>query len=274
MELLKINIGSYLISLILSTIAMPFFLSMLIDNNCTDLNYKKVKIPMSLGILFIIIQTITVSFIAIIKNYHINFIMTYLVAFILMGFVGVFDDMVGDTTVKGFKGHILSFFKGKLTTGGLKAGVGLFVSLMVSLLVSNNILSLVVNTLLIALFINLINLFDLRPGRASKVFIFLSIILLATNNKVRYFDFVFFSFYGILTRYLPIDIKGNAMMGDVGSNSLGLTLGVYCVLNHSLKIKIIYLFILISLQVIAEVVSFSKIIENNKILRFIDNIGR
>lgn len=274
MEVLRVNALSFFGSLILSIIGMPFFLGMLMDNNCTALNYKKEKIPISLGILFIVIQTITISFISLIKKYNIDIIMTYLTAFILIGFVGFFDDIVGDTDIKGFKGHIVTFFKGKLTTGGLKAGVGFLVSLIFSILVSNSWFDMLVNTLLIALFINFINLFDLRPGRASKVFIILSVILLITNNKTRYFDFVFFSFYGILARYLPVDLQAKAMMGDVGSNSLGLTLGVYCALNHSLKIKLIYLTILIIFQVLAEVVSFSQIIKKNAILRFIDNIGR
>ncbi|HLR34367.1 MAG TPA: phospho-N-acetylmuramoyl-pentapeptide-transferase [Tissierellales bacterium] len=274
MELLKINIGSYLISLILSTIAMPFFLNMLIDSNCAALNYKKEEIPISLGILFIIVQTMTVSLFSIIKEHHVSVIMAYLVGFILIGFVGIFDDIVGDTTIKGFKGHISAFFKGRLTTGGLKAGVGFLAALIFSALVSHNVLDLLVNILLIALFINFINLFDLRPGRASKVFILLSIILFGTNDKTHYFDFIIFSFYGILTRYLPVDIKAKAMMGDVGSNSLGLTLGIYCVLSHGLKIKIIYLIVLIMLQILAEKISFSEVIENNKILKYIDNIGR
>ncbi len=268
------NIISYLISLILSIIAIPFLLDMLMENNCIDLNYKKEKIPTSLGILFIIVQTVTISIISIVKNYHVDLIMTYLVAFTLMGLVGIFDDMVGDTNIKGFKGHIFALFKGKLTTGGFKAGMGFFLSFMVSLLVSNSFIELIVNTLLIALFTNFTNLFDLRPGRASKVFIFLSIILLITNNKAHYVDFILFSFFGIMTRYLPIDLKAKAMMGDAGSNSLGLTLGVYCVFSHSLKVRVIYLIILIILQVVAEFVSFSKIIEKNKILSFIDNIGR
>lgn len=274
MEILKVNFLSYSISLILSIMAMPFFLNMLIDNNCTSENYRNEKIPISLGILFIIVQTVTVSFISLIFKEHLNIGMTYLVAFILIGFIGLFDDLVGETDIKGFKGHILSFFKGKLTTGGLKAGVGFFISLMFSVLVSNNILELLVHTFLIALFINFINLFDLRPGRASKTFIILSLILLLTNDKNRHFDYIIFSFYGILSRYLPVDLKAKAMMGDVGSNSLGLTLGIYCVLNHTLKIKIIYLGILIILQVLAELVSFSDIIEKSNILKFIDNIGR
>ena len=31
--------------------------------------------------------------------------------------------------------------------------------------------------------------------------------------------------------YFPMDLKAKAMMGDVGSNILGITLGIYCTLS-------------------------------------------
>ena len=168
---------------------------------------------------------------------------------------------------------IKSFFKGKLTTGAMKAGTGFLISLFISIIISENLIEIIVNTFLIALFTNSINLFDLRPGRAIKVFLLLSVIMLFSNESNEY-NFILFSLYGILLIYLPMDLKGIAMMGDIGSNVLGMTLGVYCAFTHNIMIKSIYLFTLLLIHIIAEKISFSKIIENNKILNFIDNLGR
>ena len=268
-----INILAYLLSLVLSFVATPYILNMLIENKCVCLNYREESIPISVGLLFIIVQTITCSGISILGKIEIEKTMIYLVAFILIGLVGLLDDLVGDKKVKGFRGHIISLFKGKLTTGGLKASVGFLVSLIVSLSISKNIYEIVLNTLLIALFTNLINLFDLRPGRAGKVFIGISVVLLFTS-KIKGLSIILFSLLGILTRYLPIDLKAKGMMGDIGSNSLGITLGIYCALTHTIHAKIIYLCLLIVIQLASEFISFSKLIEKNKILRFIDNLGR
>ncbi|MCB5558486.1 phospho-N-acetylmuramoyl-pentapeptide-transferase [Anaerosalibacter bizertensis] len=273
MNVFKINIISLLISTIIAFIGTPFIFNMLKDGDCLCLNYKKESIPSSMGLLFVIVQTITVVLIGLYVKKDLIIIMLYLVGFILIGLVGLLDDLIGDEKVKGFKGHIKSFFKGTLTTGGLKAGIGFLIALIISIYISNGVLEVVVNTLVIALFTNLINLFDLRPGRASKVFVIMSIILMLTSID-NYFSFILFSFFGILIKYLPMDLKAKCMMGDVGSNTLGLTLGVYCAYTHSLNSKIIYLTILIIVQMLSEAISFSKVIEENKFLRFIDNLGR
>ena len=268
-----INLIVFGISLILSYIASPMLLDMFKSSGTTKLNYRKENIPISMGLLFVLIQFISLSIILIFRENSLEYIILYLFAITLMGLTGLLDDLTGDEGIKGFKGHIKAFFKGKLTTGGLKAGIGFLISLFVSTFISDNLIQIVINTLLIALFTNLINLFDLRPGRALKLFILISIIMLFSNETNEY-NFVLYSFYGILFIYLQLDLKGMALMGDIGSNVLGMTLGIYCGFTHSIIMKSIYLLILIIIHIMAEKISFTKIIENNKILNFIDKLGR
>lgn len=268
-----INFIIFIISFILSYIGSPMIFNMLIKAKVLGLNYMKEEIPICMGLLFIFVQTITISIALIVTDFNRYNLISYLFAFVLIGLVGLLDDLIGDNHIKGFKGHIKSFFRGNLTTGGIKAGIGFFISLYIAIILSKSFMEVIVNTLIVALFTNLTNLFDLRPGRSIKVFLFISIFMLFTS-RVEGYNFLFYSFYGILTIYFPLDLKGKAMMGDVGSNVLGITLGIYCGYTHSLIIKSIYLFLLIIIHIAAEKVSFSKIIENNRLLSFIDNIGR
>ena len=268
-----INILSLTISAILSYIGSPMIFHMLTSSKTLSLNYKNEEIPICMGLLFIFVQIITVSMILLLTRTKTIYMIYYLFALTLIGLVGLLDDLIGDKNVKGFKGHIKSFFKGGLTTGGIRAGIVFVISLFVSIIISKNITDIIANTLIIALFTNFTNLFDLRPGRSIKVFILFSIIMLFTSNISEY-NFLLYSFYGILIIYFPLDLKAKAMMGDVGSNVLGITLGVYCAFTHSLIWKFIYLFILIAVHILAEKVSFSKIIENNKVLKFIDDLWR
>ena len=268
-----VDILSFIISLILSYIGTPMIFNMLTNSKTLGLNYKNEEIPICMGLLFIFVQTIGISIILFFTKNCSKYIMSYLFATTFMGMVGLLDDLIGDKNVKGFKGHIKSFFKGVLTTGGVKAGIGFFVALFIAIIVSKSSIDIIVNTLLIALFTNLTNLFDLRPGRSIKLFILLSIIMLFTSN-INEYNFLLYSFYGILVIYFPLDLKANAMMGDVGSNVLGITLGIYCALTHTLVEKSVYLLILIAIHIMAERISFSQVIENNKVLNFIDNLGR
>lgn len=268
-----INILGYIGSLVLSYIGSPMLLDMLYESKTTRVNYKNEKIPICMGLLFIFVQSITMVGIYIFSQWEIKYIIHYLFVLILMGIVGLLDDLIGDEKIKGFKGHIKSFFKGKLTTGGLKAGIGFFSALFIAIIISKNLSEVIVNTLIIGLFTNLINLFDLRPGRSIKVFLLFSLIMLFTSIISEY-NFIFYSFFGVLTIYFPLDLKAKSMMGDVGSNTLGLTLGIYCAMTHTLGLKLVYLILLLITHILAEKLSFTEIIENNIFLDFLDNLGR
>jgi UDP-N-acetylmuramyl pentapeptide phosphotransferase/UDP-N-acetylglucosamine-1-phosphate transferase len=64
------------------------------------------------------------------------------------------------------------------------------------------------------------------------------------------------------------------MLGDTGSNILGLTLGISSVLLFNFNIRLIILGFLILIHIITEKYSLSKIIEKNKFLNYLDMIGR
>ncbi len=263
----------FIFSFLLSYIGLPKVLAMLSRANVLCENFKSELIPVSVGIIFVFVQVTTLGALQIFFGLNEKFNLIYLTGFIFIGFLGLLDDLTGEKKIKGLKGHIKAFFKGVLTTGALKAFFGFFISLVVSSYISNSVIDFIINSLLIGLFTNFINLFDLRPGRAAKVFFVISLVFIMTNFR-NHNNYILFSFWGILIPYIILDLKGKVMMGDVGSNTLGFTLGIYAATSFSPMIKDIILILLIVFHIIAEKVSFSKIIDNNRFLRFLDNIGR
>ncbi len=257
---------------------MPKLRHMLLKTSLLEENYRGDMIPNAMGLGIIFAQVITIVFMSLfgkilkIDEVYLNS-QIYLAGFIFIGLLGLLDDTVGTDEYKGFKGHIGAFFKGKLTTGNIKASLGFLVSIYVSFYISNNIMEILVNAILIALFTNLMNLFDLRPGRAIKVFFAISVfnIIISKNFLDSY---IIISLYGILLSYIKYDLKASSMMGDTGSNILGYSLGYYVAINFSFLGKILVICILIFTNLLSEKKSFSKIIEGNKILNYIDKLGR
>ena len=74
--------------------------------------------------------------------------------------------------------------------------------------------------------------------------------------------------------YFYYDLKAKAMMGDAGSNVLGVSIGVFIVTSYSLSVQVFWLVLLVAVHVVAEKFSITKLIEKNFILDYIDKLGR
>ena len=253
---------------------IPLFRSLLIESNVLRPNYKKDMIPVSMGIVFLPMLIINAIILA---YFTTNFkdmlhIFIFLFGLVSMFFAGILDDIIGNRDVSGLKGHFKSLLNGKLTTGGFKALFGGFIGLVISIAISKNIYDIVINTLIIALSTNLMNLLDLRPGRAIKGYLVISIVLLFTLGE--YTRNLLLLIFPNVIAYFNQDLKAKAMMGDTGSNVLGISIGILFVMGYSLKVRLIWLAFLIFIHILTEKYSLTKIIENNKILNFIDKLGR
>jgi len=249
---------------------------MLVESNITRKNYKGDLIPVGMGIVFIPVVIINSIFL----NYFIGndarvqqLLLVFLAGIMTMATIGLIDDLIGNRDETGFKGHIKSLINGKLTTGGFKALIGGFIALLLGSLFSFHIVEILVNALIIALFTNLINLLDLRPGRALKGFLSISIVLMiiGLSKEIR---IILISIIGYAIAYLPQDIKAKSMMGDVGSNTLGVILGIVIVISYTMTAKFVVLALLILIHIITEKYSLTEIIKKNSILNFIDEFGR
>jgi UDP-GlcNAc:undecaprenyl-phosphate/decaprenyl-phosphate GlcNAc-1-phosphate transferase len=119
-----------------------------------------------------------------------------------------------------------------------------------------------------------LNLFDLRPGRAVKVFLAASSILLAVSigRLIEAMPIIILNLTAWL--YIRYDLKEVCMLGDTGANILGITLGYYSTLMLGFNAKLVILVLLVVLNAISEKLSITEIISNSRLLSYLDNMGR
>lgn len=262
----------FITAILLETVFIHIVLPMLARCGAVRENYRHDQIPVAGGLTFA--GTILVSFVVIqlSNGYTGNRGALYLLAVTVMAFLGFIDDMLGQRDSLGFRGHFSRLLKsGELTTGALKALGGGIIAIYVSLFYSRNFWEFAVNVLVIALFTNAMNLFDLRPGRCVKAFLLLFIPLLIFSDS---YYLLFMPVAGAVLAYFTYDLKARVMMGDTGSNVLGVTLGIMVVYGFDLPVRVAFLTGLILLHIFTERYSLSKIIDGNRFLRWFDRLGR
>ncbi|MGW4465087.1 hypothetical protein [Micromonospora sp. NPDC004704] len=211
-----------------------------------------------------------------------------LVAGLGSGAVGLYDDVVGNRpeqkSAKGFAGHLGALREGRITSGLVKvAGVGAAGLAAAALLAADPTvrsrrsrrgrLGLATDILLgagvIAGTANLVNLLDLRPGRALKAGVLLGTPLLPGPTGGLAAGPV-----GAAAGLLPADLNEEIMLGDSGANALGALLGVALAARTGPVGRAGILAALVALTAASEKVSFTQVIQNTRGLRELDALGR
>jgi hypothetical protein len=196
--------------------------------------------------------------------------------------LGCYDDLAGSGSSRGFRGHLGALRRGELTTGAVKiAGIGA-TGLAASITLGTAggagdrgpaalaAADLAVNAGLIAGGANLLNLFDLRPGRAIKVALGAG-TLLATSRTGRA---AVAAPLGAAAALLGEDLGERAMLGDGGANALGAMLGTAAAAALPRKARVATLAAIVGLTAASEVVSFTKVIAKTPPLNYLDMLGR
>lgn len=245
-----------------------------VDSICIAENYRKKSIPSIGGIVFIPLLMTALFLLSTIMPVIDEKCILFMLIVCCIGFIGLLDDLAGEKNTKGIKNHIAETLGGRLTTGFLKAEVGFILAFIVSLRISLDVLDLIINSFVISLSANTINLLDLRPGRAVKSFLIASLILILSNVSKIYEFLPLVIIHAISWLYMPYDLKEECMLGDTGSNILGITLGYYTALMQSKNGKLIILVILVVINAISEKISITEIIKKNRFLSYLDNLGR
>jgi UDP-N-acetylmuramyl pentapeptide phosphotransferase/UDP-N-acetylglucosamine-1-phosphate transferase len=189
------------------------------------------------------------------------------------GLVGLYDDLHGATHAKGLRGHLTALFRGQVTSGAVKiVGVGLAALAAAAILDGTAWVRLLLDTLVIAGAANLVNLFDLRPGRALKVTLLAAAGLLLVRRPAVGLALCWPA--GVMVGMLPLDLRERVMLGDAGANALGAVVGVAAVSTLGVAPRVAVLVVVVALTALSEVVSFSRVIQATPPLRWLDELGR
>jgi len=262
---------------------VPVFSRLLIESGALRPNYQGRAIPLGVGFVFLWTSCLSLPWLHLA---HQSETMGQPVAFVPLalgagcgfGLLGLFDDLLGSRQESGLKGHSNALLAGRLTSGAIKAlfGVGLGVALASyrspgEIPLPFHRALIIIDGGLIAGSANLINLLDLRPGRAAKVFLLGSLVLLLGGHPTA---FTLLPWIGSIVGYLPFDLKGQVMMGDTGANALGATLGLVAVYTLSWSTRLLLLAGIFGIHLLAEHISLSLVIERCAPLRILDGWGR
>lgn len=197
-----------------------------------------------------------------------------LVAAVGFALLGLVDDVAGSTADRGFRGHLRALAHGRLTTGGLKLVGGAALALAVAGPVADGSPGrLLADAALVALAANLGNLFDRAPGRTIKVGAAAFVALAAATAWDPALGAVAVV-VGAALGLLLDDLHEHLMLGDAGANALGAVLGLGTVLACAPTTRTVVLVAVAALNVGAEVVSFSRVIDAVPPLRALDRLGR
>jgi hypothetical protein len=183
---------------------------------------------------------------------------------------GAYDDLAESGKRRGFRGHLGALAHGEVTTGAIKLGGIGATGLAASALLGGPAADVAINAGLAAGSANLINLFDLRPGRAIKVAAAGGALLATRPGGARTAG----AALGAAAALLPEDLGERAMLGDAGANALGAMLGVAAGATLPRPARLALLTLITGLTAASEKVSFTKVIERTPALHKLDMAGR
>ncbi|MCZ3385724.1 MAG: hypothetical protein LH630_01840 [Actinomycetia bacterium] len=188
--------------------------------------------------------------------------------------LGLLDDLTGATDIKGLRGHLGALRNGEVTTGTVKL-IGLGATGLVAGVLARRGRGGPVDALLAGAIVagsaNLANLLDLRPGRATKVFLAASAAPVLTGSPA---GLVLTGPVGAAAGLLSDDLGERSMLGDTGANALGAAWGVGVAASLSRPALVATVAALVGLTVASERISFSHVIEHTPGLREFDGLGR
>lgn len=224
--------------------------------------------------------------------------------------LGLVDDVFGGSETKGFKGHLTELRAGRLTTGALKlfgiGGVAAVYGWRIADMSTygstgsfQKIVMWVLATLAIALTANLVNLTDLRPGRALKTYVLLVAFaapVFVTAAVKGYAEqaaalaqigaaewggvdsavsilLMLLVLLGPVAAVWRLDLGEHGILGDAGSNAMGAIAGYLLASALSPPWLAGVVAVMLVLNLLSEHVSFSRIIDAVGPLRALDRLG-
>lgn len=189
------------------------------------------------------------------------------------GIVGMYDDLAGaqpgQPVDRGFAGHLRGLREGRVSSGMVKLAVVGLAGLAAGHSVGRSPVDRLVAGGVVAGTANLVNLLDLRPGRALKVVLLLGTPLLGGRHGS-----LVAGPLGVAAAVLRRDLAEEVMVGDGGANAIGALLGLRLALAGGPGWRRALFGALVGLTAASERVSFTRVIEATPVLRQFDALGR
>jgi UDP-GlcNAc:undecaprenyl-phosphate/decaprenyl-phosphate GlcNAc-1-phosphate transferase len=276
----------FLVALATAAVLAPGLLSALSTSGHRKLNYRSRALPFPFGVLTLaaaLIALIPLMLLEKLGSVELFHPEAFPIAVYALGVIalGLIDDTLGEDRAgeparpvhRGWRGHGAAVLRGELSTGAVKAAgsLGLALFTMSYLGLSNGRWLLAVGVLVLAT--NVFNLLDLRPGRATKVFVLLGAGLAIGSADLRpLWSLGLFAAPALVAGFY--DLRERAMLGDTGANLLGALAGLWLVLVLSETGQLIALAVLAAVTLYGELRSISELIERVPGLRELDSWGR
>ncbi|GFZ99251.1 glycosyl transferase [Paenibacillus marchantiophytorum] len=279
-------IGSFLDLIVLAGAAwwlLPHVHRFLEAHQQVELNYAGQSIPRGFGIvlwLLLWLQELMLQFahVSSLETYH----RVYLLAATVIFLIGWTDDLIGSKAIKGFSGHYRYWLDTKtMSMGAVKAVGTLLAAVWLTASYGSEktpIWETGVGILLLVLMTNTLNLLDVRPGRSLKVYVAMTFLigvigLIYWHLPAAEFVPILPVCIGAVCLY-KLDIGGRGMLGDAGANLLGFTLGYEVMITFPWWVQALIIVGLLLLHKLAEVSSLTRMIERNRLLNWLDRLGR
>lgn len=261
-------------------------LTFLTVKNVTASNYTGRVIPQAFGLLVLFASWPAWTIMTIAFQEGSQKIALVIFASLLngMALIGFIDDVAGHSEEKGWRTHLNGLILRKWTAGGIKllfggAFIVITVFLTISLLPSEQpfLPAAIRAVLLIGLATNTINSFDLRPGRALKLY-FAWFIVLIPLSAVAITDTFYWTLLAPVAASAAVlityDLHSVAMLGDTGANVLGASIGWLSFVVTTPPLQWFMIASMLVFQLWTEYYSFNGLVERNTWLRTIDEFGR
>lgn len=267
----------FVLATVASVALAPLLLRALRENGHVKANYRERDVAFPFGVLSVAGALVALIPLVLLQRLEVAEVLhpeTLTVAVYVLGvaFLGLVDDTLGGEP-RGWRGHGRAALHMQFSTGALKAagslGLALYVMGDVGLSTGHWLLASAV----LVLATNVFNLLDLRPGRATKVFVLLAAGLTVGAASARPM-WALGLFVGPALVAGAYDLRERAMLGDTGANLLGALAGLWLVLTLSELGQAIAVIVLAVITVYGELRSISKLVERVPLLRELDSWGR
>ncbi len=264
--------------LILSTAAAlaiaPSLLAFLRDQGHLRTNYRDVALPCPLGLLVLAAALAALIPLSLLHGLFDADTLDLAGLFLVLGVaaLGLADDAYSGVS-RGWRGHGADALRRRFSTGALKAAGTLGLALTWSALTQPDVARFLLAALVLVLATNLFNLLDLRPGRSVKAFVLLGAALSAGS-----LDLDPLLELGLWTGPILVagvlDLRERGMLGDTGSNVIGVVAGLWLALTLSTTGLAIAAGVLALLTAYGELRSINALVESAPGLRHLDSLGR